>query len=92
MWRTVLDLLVLNYKFLQYRPSQLYVPDVVFPASQAGSCSATCLLSNVAPMNRQGSHTVTMLFIQLLLNAGSLKVEHQHTLITYSHSNNLREI
>ena len=33
-----------------------------------------------------------MLFTQLLLNAGSLKVEHQHTLITHSHANNLREI
>ena len=33
-----------------------------------------------------------MLFTQLLLNAGSLKVEYQHTLMSYSHSNNLREI
>ena len=32
-----------------------------------------------------------MLFTQVLLNAGSLKVEHQHTLISHSHSNNLRE-
>ena len=32
-----------------------------------------------------------MLFMQLLLNADSLKVEHQHTLIFYSHSDNLRE-
>ena len=32
-----------------------------------------------------------MLFMQLLLNADSLKVEHQHTLIFYSHSDDLRE-
>ena len=28
----------------------------------------------------------------VLLNAGSLKVEHQHTLIFYSHANSLREL
>ena len=33
-----------------------------------------------------------MLFIQTLLNAGSLKLEHQVTLISYLRSNNLREI
>ena len=33
-----------------------------------------------------------ILFTQFLLNAGSLKLEHQHTLISYSHCNNLSEI
>ena len=53
---------------------------------------ASCLLSSLAPRNKQESHTVTMLFTQLLLNVGSLKVEHQHMLISYLHSNNLREL
>ena len=65
--------------------------DIVFPISQRGNGSPSCLLSIPAPRNRRESHTVTMLFTQLLVNAGSLKVEHQHTLISYSHSNNLRK-
>ena len=72
--------------------SWVYVHDIAFPISQPGNCSASFLLSRPAPRNRQESHPVTMLFTQLLLNAGSLKVEHQHTLITHSHANNLREI
>ena len=72
--------------------SWMYVCDIIFPISQPGNCSASCLLSSPAPRNRQESNTVTMLLTQLLLNAGSLKVEHQHSLILYSHSDNLREI
>ena len=64
-----------------------YVCDIVFPLGQPGNCLASCLLRSPAPMNRQESHTVTMqLFTQLLLNSGSLKVEHQHILTSYSHS------
>ena len=70
----------------------MYVHDIVFPVSQPGSCSASCLLSSPAPGNRQESHTVTLLFNQLLLNAGSLKVEHQHTFISYSRSDTGRGI
>ena len=58
---------------------------IVFLISQAGNCLASHLLNSPAPRNRQESHKVTMLFAQLLLNAGSLKVEHQYTLISYSH-------
>ena len=67
----------------------IYVCDIVFPISQLGNCLAGGLLRSLVPRNRQESHIVTTLFIQLLLNAGSLKVEHQHTLISYSHSHNL---
>ena len=50
------------------------------------------MLSRLAPRNRLESYTVTMLFTQLLLNAGSLKVEHPHALLSYSYPNNLREL
>ena len=68
--------------------SRAHVCDMVFPIRQPGNCPA----SSPAPRNRQESHTVTMLLTQLVLNAGSLGVEHQHTLVFYSHSNNLREL
>ena len=71
--------------------SRVYVHDTVFPLSQPGNCSASCQLSSPAPRHRQEPHTVTMPFMQLLLSADSLKVEHQHTLISYSHSDDLRE-
>ena len=73
-------------------PVTSVVHDIVFSVCQLGNCSASCLLSSPAPRNRQESHTVTVLFTQLLLKAGSLKVEYQHTFISYSHSHNLREI
>ena len=72
--------------------SRVYVHDRVFPMSQLDNCWASCLPSSPAPRNRQESYKVTMLFTQLVLNAGSLSVGHQHTLISYSHSNSLREI
>ena len=72
--------------------SQAYVRDTVLSISQLVNCSASCLLSSPAPRNREEPHTVTMLFTQLLLNAGSLKVEHQHTLISHSRANSLREM
>ena len=72
--------------------SWTYVHEIVFPISQPANCSASCMLSRLAPRNRLESYTVTMLFTQLLLNAGSLKVEHPHALISYSHPNNLREL
>ena len=71
--------------------SQAYVCDTIFPISWLGNCLASCLLSRPAPRNRQESHTVSVLSTQLLLNVGSLKVEHQHTFIPYLHSNNQRE-
>ena len=71
--------------------SRAYVHNIAFPISQLGTCLAGCIVSNPAPRNRQESQEVTMLFTQLLVNTGSLKVEHQHTLISHSHSNNLRE-
>ena len=70
--------------------SQAYVRDTVLSISQLVNCSASCLLSSPAPRNREEPHTVTMLFTQLLLKAGPLKVEHQHTLISYSHSSNVK--
>ena len=77
------------------RPRQMSrapICDIVFPVSQRGNCLARCLRSSPAPRNRRESHTVTMLFTQLLLSAGSLRGEHQHTLISSSHSNTLRGI
>ena len=64
---------------------------MVSPISQSGHCLARCPLSSPAPRKRQESHTVTMLFTLLVLNAGSLRVEHQHILTSCSHSDNLRE-
>lgn len=58
--------------------SQALVSRHIFPISQLGDCSASCLQNNPAPRNSQKSHKVTMLFTQPLLNAGSLKIEHQH--------------
>ena len=69
------------------------VPDTVFAISQRGNCSASSLLSSQESRNRQESHKVNYaIHSQLLLNSGSCKVEHQHTSIPYSHSNNLREL
>ena len=59
--------------------SQAHVSRHVFPISQLGDCSACCLQNHPAPRDGQKSHKVTVLFTQPLLNAGSLKIEHQHT-------------
>ena len=59
--------------------------NIVFPINQLGNSLARCPLSSQAPRNGEGSHTVTTLFSQLLLNAGSLTAEHQRALICYSH-------
>ena len=82
----------ISFLYFKTTLSLVYVCDIVFPISQLGNCLTRCLLSSLAPGNRQELHKVTMLFTQLLLNAGSLKVKHQYILISYSQSNNLREI
>ena len=66
---------------------------IVFPVSQPGNCSMSGLLGSPAPRNRQESHTVTLLFTQLLLNAGSTYISFLLTLwqskrnTTHAHSN-----
>ena len=66
----------------------VHVHDTVFPVKSAGQ------LLGELPAEQPGtkSYTVATLFTQLLLHAGSLRIERQHTLIAYSHSDNLGEI
>ena len=85
-------------RVLLLEPATEYVHDVVFPVSQPGNCSATCLLSSPAPRNGQDidrTHTVTQWLCHSLSFYWMLvlcRVEHQPTLISYSHSNSLRDI
>ena len=49
---------------LQSLLSREYVLYTVFPISQPGNCSASCLLSSLAPRNGQGSIAIQSGFIE----------------------------